>query len=210
MSEQSISVAVLAGGGSRRFGSEKALAKFKGEPLVQRMLAIARRIAPAPFVVTSSEAQAEILRPVVGKRTAIYTDPEDAERCALTGAITAFEFSKTRYTMLLPVDTPLASVPLLRAIAGMAAGHGAVVPSWPSGYVEPLHAVYLTEHAYVSGLRVYEKGARRMTDLLSVLDHVLYVSTLVLKTFDKNLSTFSNVNTDADLRELERKSHRGG
>jgi molybdopterin-guanine dinucleotide biosynthesis protein A len=110
--------------------------------------------------------------------------------------------------LLLPVDTPRANVGLLEIIADLAEGHGAVVPSWPSGNIEPLHASYLSEHAYAKGLQVMESGRFRMQDLLEVLRNVLYVSTSTLEQFDPELRTFSNVNTEQDLRELERKGTR--
>jgi len=171
------------------------------------MVGIAQRISRTVSVVVSTDKQAEAVRPLVGGAT-VYVDPEGSERCALTGALTAFEFSPSRYTLLLPVDTPLASPMLLEALVDLAEGHGAVVPRWPSGYIEPLHSVYLSEHAYSRGLEVYNKGGRRMSELLAVLNHVLYVSTSSLKVFDSALRTFDNVNTADDLRRLERETSR--
>jgi molybdopterin-guanine dinucleotide biosynthesis protein A len=107
--------------------------------------------------------------------------------------------------LLLPVDTPLVKVEMIQILVELRAGHGAVVPSWPSGNVEPLHAVYRSEHAYAQGLKALEEGKRRMQDLLDALHNVLYVSTLVLEKYDPELKTFVNFNTEEDLRRLERE-----
>ncbi len=152
----------------------------------------------------STEEGSEAVKEIIGE-TRIVVDPDESVRCALTGALTAFEHTDTPYTLLLPVDTPLANVQLLRAIYDLRAGHGAVVPSWPSGYIEPLHSVYLAEHAYSQGIRVSSEGRYRMRDLLDGLSNVMYVSTMVLKEIDPELHTFSNINTEADLRKLEIK-----
>lgn len=199
-----ITVAILAGGTSKRFGSEKALAEFHGKPLISYMLDIAQQISSSILVVVSDEEQEEKLKPLV-KTTQIVTDPEGEPKCALTGALSAFEHTETSHTLLLPVDAPLAEPELLKMLIRLSPGHGAVVPSWPSGYIEPLHSVYLAEHAYVLGLDVMEKGLRKMSDLLDRIQHVLYVSTETLNQFDPELNSFMNFNTPQELKDAERK-----
>jgi molybdopterin-guanine dinucleotide biosynthesis protein A len=204
MKNTDLTVAILAGGNSERFKSEKALALFQGRPLLTHMIGIAKRFSPQTLVVVSSDEQAEGLKSAIGENR-VAVDPDDAVKCALTGAVTAFEFCETRYILLLPVDTPLVKVDLLQMLIDLRAGHGAVVPSWPSGYVEPLHSVYLSEHAYSRGLKVLDEGKRRMQDLLDALHNVLYVSTLVLKSLDRELKSFVNFNNEEELRRLEKE-----
>ncbi len=199
-----ITVAILAGGTSKRFGSDKALAEFLGKPLISHMLGIASRISSNILIVASDEKQEGNLKPHV-KKAMIVTDPEGEPKCALTGAITAFEYSETKHVLLLPVDSPLAEPELLKLLVHLKTGHGAVIPSWPSGYIEPLHSVYHAEHAYSHGLEVIESGLRRMQDLLDRLHHILYVSTETLKQFDPDLDTFVNFNTLQDLKNSEHK-----
>jgi len=207
MSEKVLTVAILAGGTSGRFGSEKAMAKFRDRPLVTHMIEVAKHLSSETLVVVSNEMQKEAIGTVATGEN-IVVDPEDSVRSALTGAVTAFEYATTEYVMLLPVDTPLASIPLLRSIADLGPGYGAVVPSWPSGYIEPLHATYLAEHAYGRGLEVIAKQKHRMSDLLDSLHNVMHISTEVLKMFDPNLDTFVNINTEQELRKLEREHAR--
>ncbi len=196
---------MLAGGNSKRFKSEKALAKFKGRILLEHMVDIGRTLTDSVFVVVSDEEQRESYSAYIDSAF-IKTDPDGSVQCALTGALTAFEFTETQHVLLLPVDSPLANVRLLRSLVGLADGHGAVVPSWPNGYIEPLHSVYLAEHAYERGLEVMEKGTAKMRDFLEALSNVLYVSTEVLKVHDPELKTFSNINTERDLRELQKQT----
>ena len=202
-----VTVAILAGGNSKRFGSEKALAKFNDRPLIDHMLDIARRITKNILVILSDDAQLEKISPYV-KIGRTVVDPEGSIKCALSGAITAFEYAGTEYTLLLPIDAPLAKPSLLKVLIEMSPKHGAVVPSWPSGYIEPLHSVYLTEHAYYHGLKVTESGSFKMSNMLEHLQNVLYVSTETLKQFDGRLETFKNFNTLSDLRAAERKDGR--
>ena len=201
---EKVTVAILAGGTSKRFGSEKALADFQGKPLISHMINIARKLSSETIIVVSDEVQeAKLNKTVKGVR--VVVDPPSDIKCALAGALTAFEYTLTPHTLLLPVDTPLANVELLRMIIGMSPGHGAVVPAWPSGYIEPLHSVYMAEHAYYHGLKAMEEERHRMSDMLDALQNVLFVSTESLKQFDSDLDTFVNFNTLKDLKNAERK-----
>ena len=202
-----ITVAIIAGGSSKRFGSDKALAEFQGRPLISHRLDIARKISSTILVVVSDDAQEKNLKPHV-KNTKIVTDPEGEPKCALTGALTAFEHTETSHVVLLPVDAPLAEPDLMKMLIRLRPGHGAIVPSWPSGYIEPLHSVYHAEHAYALGLDVMEKGLRKMSDLLDRIQHVLFVSTETLNQFDPELNTFLNFNTPKELKDTERKLKR--
>jgi len=205
MSNEDLTVAILAGGASKRFKTDKYAALFQDKPLLAHMMEKAYQLSTNVLIVASTEAQAKSIKELF-KNSKVVTDPEGSERAALVGAITAFEYSETKYTLLLPVDTPLVRVRLLQTLVDLAPGHGAVVPSWPTGYIEPLHSVYLTEHAYSNGLRVVEKGRHRMKNLLDSLTNVMYVSTLVLQEMDPSLVSFENINTIGDLRRLEKKS----
>jgi molybdopterin-guanine dinucleotide biosynthesis protein A len=51
-----------------------------------------------------------------------------------------------------------------------------------------------------------EKGNHKMSDMLDVLQNVLFVSTETLKQFDPDLDTFVNFNTLKDLKTAERKN----
>ena len=202
-----ITVAIIAGGSSKRFGSDKALAEFQGKPLIAHMMDIAQRISSSILVAVSDDEQAQNLKPFV-KNAKIVIDPDGEPKCALTGALTAFEHTETSHVILLPVDAPLAEPDLLKMLIRLSPGHGAVIPSWPSGYIEPLHSVYHAEHAYSLGLKVMESGLRKMSDLIERIQHILYVSTETLNQFDPELDTFVNFNTPKDLKDAERKKKR--
>jgi molybdopterin-guanine dinucleotide biosynthesis protein A len=199
-----LTVAILAGGNSQRYKSDKALVKINDRPLISYMISVAEQLTKNILVVLSHKDQEKKLVNLIKHATAVI-DPENSIRCALTGAVTSFEYSETKHTLLLPVDSPLAKIDLLKMLVEFAPCHGAVVPSWPSGYIEPLHSVYLTKHAYHHGLRMIEANKLRMKDLLDGLSNVLYVSTIVLAQFDKKLETFTNINTENDLLDVKKK-----
>lgn len=205
MNQRDLTVAILAGGDSKRYGSDKTVALFQGMPLISHMVKTAKKLTDNVLIVLSSENQRAGVEDIIGDAE-ITIDPDGSDKSALNGAVTAFEFAETEYTLLLPVDTPLANVDLLLSLIQLRDGHGAVIPSWPNGNIEPLHGVYLSEHAYTQGLEILESGKRRMKHLLDSLTNVLYISTEVLKRFDPELLTFENINTLGDHKTTESKS----
>lgn len=204
MSYDDLTVAILAGGNSSRFGFQKALATYKGTSLLSHMISIARGFSHRVLIVVSNHDQEQSFQKET-RGCRIVMDPEDSTRSALNGAVTAFEHSESVYTLLLPVDTPLVKKELMVSLLQLRHDYGAVVPSWPNGYIEPLHAVYRTEHAYRKGLEVLGSGKRKMQHFLDSLTNVLYISTEALKLFDPTLESFANANTTTELKKLEDK-----
>jgi molybdopterin-guanine dinucleotide biosynthesis protein A len=207
MEREALSVGILAGGESKRFRADKALARLGSKTLLEIMMEKGKALSDNVMVVVSSDEQKEQFGKVINTDS-IIVDPENSPKCALTGTLTALEFSKTEYTMVLPVDTPRAKLSVLRMLVELAPGHGAVVPAWPNGYIEPLHVVYLSEHAYTCGLELDDKSLK-MSEFLNCLHNVLYVSTEVLKHQDPDLVTFTNINTELELLALEKRDIKG-
>ena len=107
---------LLAGGASRRFGSPKALARFRGEMLAER----GRRLL--------AEACDEVL--VVGKAAeldslpfAVVDDGTD-DRAPVHGLIAGLRAARHEVVVALPVDVPLVTREALRAL-----GDARAVPS---------------------------------------------------------------------------------
>ena len=109
-----LSGVLLVGGGSRRFGSPKALARFRGETLADR----GRRLL--------GEACDEVL--VVGKAGdglpfPVLDDGADA-RAPIHGVIAGLRAARHDVVVALPVDVPLVTAAVLRAL-----GEAGAVPS---------------------------------------------------------------------------------
>lgn len=105
---------LLVGGGSERFGSPKALARFGGETLADR----GRRIL--------ADACDEVL--VVGKTADglpfAVLDDGTASRAPIHGVIAGLRAAQHDVVVALPVDVPLVTASVLRAL-----GEARAVPS---------------------------------------------------------------------------------
>jgi molybdopterin-guanine dinucleotide biosynthesis protein A len=191
---------VLAGGGSTRFGQDKALVEVGGKPMLARMVELLRGAAKeAKVVAVRGKYEAfgvEIVEdrwPGEGPLGGIITALEDAAGTA----------ARAEWNLIVSCDMPF----LTREWLGFLTERGrkskaqVVVPYSTHG-PEPLCACYRTDA--VGALRVaFESGVRKVTQGLQ------HVTTEVLdeaewKRFDSAGRLFWNMNTQADYEEASR------
>jgi len=196
------SAIILAGGPSERFGRDKALIKLSGKTLIRHVFDKVVTLVDNVFVVVSSKEQLEEYLKIFDPPTRIVLD-EFEVRSPLVGAITGFKSAASGYSMLLPCDTPLISEKILSLMLDLVQGHDAVIPRWPSGYIEPLQSVYKTKVAYASAIDAFKKGELNLRSMISRLKKVLYFSTMAIQSIDPELHTFFNVNNANDLRRAK-------
>jgi len=195
------SAIVLSGGASKRFGEDKGLFKVFQKPLISYVVEKVKPLVNEVIIVISDQGKVEEYSRHLPS-TRILTD-EYAFKATISGALTGFKNAVGDYSLLLPCDTPLLSQKTLSLLLSLAQDNDAVIPRWPSGYIEPLQAVYRTREAYKASLKSVMEGKLRLRDMISRLK-VLYVSTLVIEQLDRNLLTFYNVNTLKDLEKIRK------
>ena len=196
------SAVILAGGFSRRFGRDKGLVVLAGKPLILHVIDRVSKLVDEVLVVVSSEKQKNKFETIFEENAHLVIDKDDSQS-PLVGAITGFETANTEYSLLLPCDTPLVSTQIVQFLLDMCTDRSAAIPRWPSGYIEPLQAVYRTESALTAAKRALKQGKMNMQSMIDNLRGVRYVSTMVLEQLEPELSTFFNVNTPKDLKKAE-------
>jgi len=196
------SAIILAGGFSSRFGQDKGLVQLANKPLVKHILDVIGFTVDEVMVVVSSKVQAENYARVIGLNVKVLVDTEDMHG-PLVGALTGFQEAHGEYSLLLPCDTPFISRDVLSLLRELCRDRTAVIPRWPNGYIEPLHAVYRTKTALEAVKNALSEGELNMRSIVDRLISVRYVSTLVLQQLDPELRTFFNVNAPLDLRKAE-------
>lgn len=117
---------VLAGGRSRRMGSDKAALVLDGETLLQRTLRALERVVDEIVVV---HAPGRALPPVVCARPMLAVeDPVEGEG-PLVGIATGLAATTAPVAIVVGVDMPFLQAPLLRLLAErVAAGSRWVLP----------------------------------------------------------------------------------
>ncbi len=192
-----LTVAIQAGGESRRMGQSKALVPFLGRPLVERIVERVEPIADEVLITTNEPERLEFLlaeHPLVR----LVTDEYD-RRGALPGLITALANAKHPQTAITACDMVNVSPELLAAESSLMRNGGfqVVMPRTSHG-VEPFAAVYETESCLVAAREAFESGESKMRSVIERLN-TLEVDKSNPGSVPFPLGCFLNVNTPDEL-----------
>jgi molybdenum cofactor guanylyltransferase len=187
-----LSLAILAGGNSQRFGDDKALALLHGRPLLAHIVERTAGLAAETFIVTNRpEAYARFGLRLVG-------DLRPGQG-ALGGLQTALHYATQPWLLVLACDMPLINRSLLEYMLTLTDGVEAVVPSL-DGRPEPLHALW-SKACLAPAQAALERGDRRVVSFFPVI-RVRTVTLTEIEIFDPKHLSFLNVNTPAQLVEI--------
>ncbi len=206
-----LAAAVLAGGRARRLGGiDKSALTLDGVPIMDRLLAVVRRITPRVFAVGDRYgAAAHAGLPVVPD-----SDPDGG----VLGAIyTAIIESPCERTLVVGCDMPFITEAFLAHLAELSAcGRGEtppdiVMPRTAAGF-EPLCAIYARTSAEAIADRL-QRG-ERLAAVPPGGVRVLEVGPEEIAAYDPHGMLFVNVNTPHDYtrarRSLANRNVQGG
>ena len=180
---------LLAGGGSTRMGTDKALLEVEGEPLGARVLRALREACETVLVASGD-----------GRRLGALGAPQVAdalpEAGPLAGIVAGLEAASTALVAVVAVDMPFASAAVLTLLAERWNGEDAVVPVTDQG-PEPLHAVYATSAAPTLR-RLLDQGVLSIRRALEAIDTV-FVEEPDWRAADPSGRFAFNVNRPEDL-----------
>lgn len=111
---------LLVGGASRRFGSAKALARFRGEMLAERAHRLLSAVCDEVLVVGKSADRLPLPFPVL--------DDGSEVRAAIVGVAAGLRLARSELCIVLPTDMPWVTPELLRSLAEAAEGVDAAMP----------------------------------------------------------------------------------
>jgi molybdopterin-guanine dinucleotide biosynthesis protein A len=194
------SAIVLAGGFSTRFGQDKGVLELADKPLIKHVVDAVSSVVDEIVVVTNLQERVTKYAKITGSGVRFAVDVCES-RSPLIGALTGFGAVHGKYSLLLPFDTPFVSCEVVSLLFELCANRAAVIPRWPNGHLEPLHAVYQTEQALEAAKSAVAEEKLTVRAMIEKLKGVRYVSTLVIQKLDPELHTFFNVNTPADLEK---------
>jgi molybdopterin-guanine dinucleotide biosynthesis protein A len=127
---------LLAGGSSRRMGTDKPLVELAGRPLLHYPLAALEAVLTEVVVVCKEHTPL----PDVAGRAAIWCEPEPDRHHPLLGVRAALRSAPGRAVLVVAGDLPLVAPDDLRAL--LAGGAGRTVVARAAGRLQPLLARY--------------------------------------------------------------------
>jgi molybdopterin-guanine dinucleotide biosynthesis protein A len=195
---------VLAGGGSTRFGRDKALVTFGDTPLLLRIANLLQICTDKVTIVADVQKYGHL-----GPQLEILQDRWPGEG-PLGGIITALQHTAAtapqyQWNLILSCDMPFLTAEWLKFLVNRARASApeiqVILPHSTHG-PEPLCACYRTTAAEPLK-NVFDSGVRKVTHALQqVRTEVLDES--VWKRFDSAGRLFWNMNTPADFAEAQR------
>lgn len=193
---QNLSLAIQAGGFSKRMGQDKALLEFNHQPLIAHIANRGRILTDDVFITTNQIESYRFLNlPLFPDRLPI--------RGTLVGMHTALSSSAKPFVAIIGCDMPFFSPQLLDYEAKLLeeSGMDAVVPCSRKG-LEPLHAVYKRETCLAAVVKSLEMDVLSLIGWLKLL-RVLEISEAQIKLYDSNYRIFINVNTPEEFKKAD-------
>ena len=187
-----LSVAIQAGGGSKRMGFNKALMSFLGEPLITRISRLLSPISDDLFIITQEPDAYQHL----GLRT---ISDEVPNMGAIGGLQTAMSQARCDYVAVVACDMPFVNPDILQYCREILVDHNAdvAIPLTMDGY-EPLHAVYRKATCLPAIKDAMNAGQKRLISWLSEVK-VEESKEEKLRLLDPDELAFINTNTIDDF-----------
>jgi molybdopterin-guanine dinucleotide biosynthesis protein A len=197
-----LTLAIQAGGESRRMGSDKALLPFLGQPLILRVLSRLAGIADEILVTANQPEKYRFL--------GLTPIPDLLPgKGALGGVFTALSSASHPYVAIVACDMPFASPELFayELITLRETGADVAIPRSEAG-TEPFHAIYRRDSCLPHVRSALEAGKQRVDAWFDEVN-IRYLERDELEAYTPQGMAFLNINTIEELRaavELARRT----
>jgi molybdopterin-guanine dinucleotide biosynthesis protein A len=190
---------ILAGGKSQRIRENKALIKLVNKPLLLHVVEKAVEITDEIVVAIGKNDEPKKYARFLPSTVKIVNDAIKGKG-PLAGILAGMQEMLSEYTVVLPCDAPFVKKEVIKYLFGKAGKADAVIPQWPNGYVEPLHAVYRILPSISATKEALSKEELQIVDMIKRLKRVIYVSTDEIRKIDPDLISFFNINNQENLK----------
>lgn len=201
-SQLPVSIVVLAGGQSRRFGQDKSLLELAGQPLIVRAVTRLAPLSDDLIVVANEPGRYESLDLPVRF---------EADRVrgmgSLMGIYSGLVAARHRHALVVACDMPFLSEALLRYMIPLADGFDVVIPR-VGRMLEPLHAIY-SRACLPYMAKLLEDRQRKIIAFFDEV-RVRCVEAHEIARFDPEHLSFFNVNRPEDWQHAQEIHTRSG
>ena len=188
------SVAILAGGKSRRFGSNKALAHWFTGHVIDAVAKAAMGACQKVIIIADEPEPYSYLGLPIFPDILTGLGP-------LAGLQSALRHAKAERVLLLGCDMPLLKSELLNLMWEIPTWAPVVIPSTPQG-LEPLHAIYHKSLLPILDHRINSGDLSLQSLVKDIPCHI--ISPADILKICPSFECLSSVNTPGDLARLKR------
>ncbi len=191
-----ISTIILAGGESKRFGSDKKFYKIFGKTFLEHIYNAVKQFSNEIIVSISSYKDYERIKKLFPDVTVII-DKYDI-RSPINGLKSSINHCKYDIVAITPCDTPFISPSVYKFMIEKLNEYSATIPIGDRIYI--LNSVFKKEPLKNALKSLDVKDSVRK--ILRYINNVLFIDVNILKSLDKHLLTFLNINSKDDLEKI--------
>ena len=204
MTQLACSIAILAGGQSKRLGRDKALVSIHGDgrPLIAHLIERLRPLSTDLFVVGPD-------RPGYRDLDAPLAPDDYPGEGPLGGIATSLRRARHDRVLAVACDLPFLCVPLVRWMIEQEHMPDALIPAVPGRSRQGASLVLQTTHAmYARSLladieTALDHGVRQVSRVLADID-ARYLTVESMVRFDPGMRSFFSINTPEDYEQAQR------
>jgi len=191
-----LTLAVQAGGLSRRMGQDKGLVPLHGKPLIEHVLDRLEGLADETLITSNNPENYQYLKhPIASDKI--------PGAGALSGLETALEAATGEHVFVIACDMPLVNKELVEFIVSYSDKADLVIPVFNDRY-QPLLALYQREECLKAIKYSLANNQRRMIGFHQQVT-VHEIPPKQIEEYDAEGHSFVNVNSPEDLAQLEKK-----
>lgn len=187
--QQKPTAVILAGGGSRRMGKDKAFLNLKGKPIIQHQIEILKALCSSIIIVANKIEKYKKLNVLLLRDEIPYLGP-------LGGILTGLKNAPTDWIFVCGCDMPFIDAKLIEYEWERRDNADIVVPFYKERF-QTLHALY-KKSCLKTIEEAIKKGERRIRDILPHLRlNIIKEEEIVSIKAEKSLV---NINTTRELK----------
>lgn len=189
-----ISVAIQAGGNSKRMGRDKGLLPFGGVTLVEYIFNQVSDLGGVVFIISNRPSNYTFLGlPVYSD---VYQDVG-----SLGGIHTSLTYMPGDFVLLLACDMPFINLDLISHMISICVESDVVIPAaGKHGHLEPFRAIY-SKRCLPFVEDAIRAGQRRAISFFDQV-YVKKLGTEIIRRYDSDEISFLNINTPEDYLEI--------
>jgi molybdopterin-guanine dinucleotide biosynthesis protein A len=184
---------ILAGGASRRMGTDKSQLLIERQTFADRIAETLSQVAGSVSLVGGVTQRSSL-----GTVADVYP-----QWGALGGLHAALSACKSEWAIVVACDLPFVTAELFSFLAQRRLDHDAVIPVQQDGRPQPLAALYRVDPCLQRATELIEAGRRRPLDLLDAVN-TRWVQFDELTNLAQADRFFVNINTPSDYDEAIR------
>ncbi|MGA1846650.1 molybdenum cofactor guanylyltransferase [Deferribacter abyssi] len=197
-----ISCAILAGGQSRRFGSDKTVAKLYGYSFTEILSIKLSKISSDVMVISKDNSKFDF------KKNVRFINDEFEAQCPLVGIITALKNALNEWVFITSADSPLLKIEFVNLLYNDLDSYDVLLPVI-DGKIYTLNGFYHKKILNIL-LDYFKKGTYRLLDIYPELNIFYFDDVEKIKKVDEGLFSFININTKDDYEQAKKIAEKIG